>query len=341
MSPLQTSASTRWPSSDALPESDGLAATPSRKCRILVIVRPRRPHLVADFTRIGEYVRQLDPNVQLRVVPDLPQTFLRPAVWSRPTLSIALRRLLMFRPLRGPLYQCWPHTKIDEYRRLDAAGIPVPQWDVLRAGQLPDLSTFGPVVVVKPAAGGGKVGVRLIRPGEVRYERPTNRGTWRCRDLVVQRFIYTGPRPAHYRVSTFLGQALFSVKIEADASQSPLPHPDELGDRGIGLDPTALFPHPDTRHVCLSNDADIIAFAERAHRAAFSDVPLLGADIIREHGTGRLFLTEVNAGGSTWHFSTRSGRQTQEKFGFRFESQFDAFHKAARILVEQARLHAR
>lgn len=340
MAHFRTSAATAASPSSVPVKQRGNSAAHEKKCRILLILRPNRANLAADFQRIGQYVSELDDRVQLRVVTDLPHTVLRPCVWSRPTLSVALRRVLLFHPLRGPLYQCWPYTKIQEYRRLDAAGIPVAPWAILRPGHTPDLSSFGPVVVVKPAAGGRGTGVRLVRPGEVRYERPVNRGTWRCRDLVVQRFIYTGPWASYYRVTTFFGQVLSCDRVDMDHAHAPLPHPNELSGGGVCFDPAALYPRRDTRRIQLINDTEVIALGERAHQAAFSDVPLLGVDVIREHETGRLFVTEVNAGGSTWHFSTRTGLIMQQSNGFNFESQFDGFRKAARILVEQARLHA-
>ena len=47
---------------------------------------------------------------------------------------------------------------------------------------------------------------------------------------------------------------------------------------------------------------EIIRFGERAARA-FPDLPMLGVDILKEAGTGRLFVTEVNALGHNWNFS--------------------------------------
>jgi D-alanine-D-alanine ligase-like ATP-grasp enzyme len=120
-----------------------------------------------------------------------------------------------------------------------------------------------------------------------------------------------------------------------------LPHPDQLRDRNIAFEPAGLYPYRDTRHIRLNDDAEVIALAEQAHKTAFSDIPLLGVDIMREQETGRLFISEVNSAGGTWHFSTKTGRMIQEKFGISFESQFDGFRKAARILVEQAHRGAR
>jgi hypothetical protein len=153
--------------------------------------------------------------------------------------------------------------------------------------------------------------------------------------------VYTGPWAAYYRVATFFGQALSADIRETDPSREPLPHPDEMRDRNIAFEPTGLYPYRDTRRIRLVEDADVIALAERVHKAAFNDIPLLGVDVMREQDTGKLFISEVNSAGGTWHFSMKAGRMNQQKFGISYESQFDGFRKAARILVEQARRNAR
>jgi hypothetical protein len=42
---------------------------------------------------------------------------------------------------------------------------------------------------------------------------------------------------------------------------------------------------------------------ERAH-AAFADIPVLGVDVVRETGGGRLSIMGVNPKGDTWHLSS-------------------------------------
>ena len=51
-----------------------------------------------------------------------------------------------------------------------------------------------------------------------------------------------------------------------------------------------------------TGDADILALARRAH-AALPEIALQGIDIIREAGSGKLFVLEANPGGNTWIFS--------------------------------------
>jgi glutathione synthase/RimK-type ligase-like ATP-grasp enzyme len=87
-------------------------------------------------------------------------------------------------------------------------------------------------------------------------------------------------------------------------------------------------------------DADILALAERTARA-FPEIPLLGIDILRDAESGALHVIEVNSSGQCWGFSSGLGNSMQGRLGQRYESQFDAFARAARVLIEQTRLLAR
>jgi hypothetical protein len=78
------------------------------------------------------------------------------------------------------------------------------------------------------------------------------------------------------------------------------------------------------------DDVDIVRFGERASRA-FPDFPMLGVDVLKEAGTGRLYVTEVNALGHNWNFS----REFYDNFGIDVAKQFDGLRKAAYLLAEQ------
>ena len=71
--------------------------------------------------------------------------------------------------------------------------------------------------------------------------------------------------------------------------------------------------------------------------AADAEIGLLGVDVLRDVESEKLFVSEVNSLGYTWHFSSPSGRAYQQQFGLSLESQFDGRRKAARILAEQTR----
>lgn len=82
----------------------------------------------------------------------------------------------------------------------------------------------------------------------------------------------------------------------------------------------------------LNYDEEVIRLGEAAH-SAFPDIPLLGADIVREVPSGKLYILEVNAIGYIWHFSSSMGISFQNQFNFNLESQFDGLTKAAHILA--------
>ena len=91
--------------------------------------------------------------------------------------------------------------------------------------------------------------------------------------------------------------------------------------------------------MALSDDAEVLRLAERAH-AAFPDVPLLGVDIVRRHPDGPLYVLEANPRGGGWQFGTPRGMRAQREFGFSLEAQFDGLRKAARILAQMTRTQA-
>ena len=67
-----------------------------------------------------------------------------------------------------------------------------------------------------------------------------------------------------------------------------------------------------------------------------------GIDIIREAGSGKLYLLEANPGGNTWIFS-KGDLTTRLKTALgveRLTDQFDAFRTAAKVLIERTRAEA-
>ena len=70
----------------------------------------------------------------------------------------------------------------------------------------------------------------------------------------------------------------------------------------------------------FSKDDDVIALAERAHREAFHDFPVLGFDIIRDAETGACYVLECHAQGS-WLFSADTGVSIEAANGLDFRSQ--------------------
>jgi hypothetical protein len=156
--------------------------------------------------------------------------------------------------------------------------------------------------------------------------------------MLVQEFIYTGPYPSSYRVTTLFGRALWSWHVEASHERRALRGPDVFADGPTGGGMSIVSTGAGCRFR-LNYEPDVIALAERAH-AAFPDIPLIGVDIIREQPSGRLYLIEANACGQTWHFNGQKGRAIQNEFGFDLECQFDGLRQAAHVLIDQTRCRA-
>jgi hypothetical protein len=91
------------------------------------------------------------------------------------------------------------------------------------------------------------------------------------------------------------------------------------------------------------SDPDVLALARRVHDA-MPEIPLKGCDLMREVGTGKLYVIEVNSRGNTWHFSSGFQARQRNKNGAEFEfmrrHQFDAMRTAARVLVERTNAEA-
>ena len=145
----------------------------------------------------------------------------------------------------------------------------------------------------------------------------------------MQEFIYTGLWPVSYRVNTLFGQVLYGMRITGNASRPALHGPNDFDSRGSGNTVSIVANVRDSKaEYC--DDVDIIRFGERAARA-FPHLPMLGVDVLKEVGTGRLFVTEVNALGNNWNFS----REFRDNFGIDIAQQFDGLRKAAFVLAEQ------
>ena len=290
-----------------------------------------------DFEQLGELIHAHDNEISVVVYPD--ETPHEQDTLDLPTWTFSPAPLRWFRPARGKIHQGLPLPKSAEYKRLESLGIPVPSWTLLTALGHPDCTAFGPYVVVKPDFGARGADVRIAKTSRLRWYHPTTRLARLLGGLfapyIVQKFVYTGPWPISYRVAILFGEALWCHKIEASHERPELSS--RFGFAGIGSGKSVSV--VSSGKGCtfeLANESEIISLAERAHRA-FPEIGLLGVDVLRDVESEKLFVSEVNSLGYTWHFSSPSGRAYQQQFGLSLESQFDGRRKAARILAEQTR----
>lgn len=285
-----------------------------------------------DFKKIARYISQFAPEIEVYVVDsEVPSLKTAVRAANRPTLLVSPSRLNGFVPARGRIFCGYPMGKQTQLTLMRAAGVPVPDWDVLTADRKTVSSRLGRIVVVKPGgiASYGR-GVELRSAPDVRYIPPKNYSfghPGRFGSMIVQKFIDTGPRPSKIRVLTLFGEPLYAEEIKTeDQVQLDLDAPDEeLKKQSI-----IVIDRPRERRFVY--DEDVLNLARNIFRAA-PMIPVQGCDIIRDHVTGQLYALEFNPGGNTWHFSSKAGG-TQLVEGKKRESQFNAFELAARVLVQ-------
>jgi hypothetical protein len=289
---------------------------------------------IEDLTKLASYVRELCDDVRPAIVRDRAQPLRCLWLARRPTLVFSPGPVRRLRLRRGVVLCGRPRAKSEEYRALEAHGLPVPRWLLESRATAAGLSKLGKYVVVKPNRGRRGANVRIKRRARVRPA--AGRPLPEDEDRIVQEFVWTGPWPVSYRVTTLLGEVLWCVRIEADRARTPLEGPEAFGALRQGV---SIVSSGGGCRISLACDPEVLDLGRRVH-AAFPDVPVLGVDIVRDGGSGALQVLEANSAGAVWSFSTRRGRQVQEQFGFRLEDQFDGLHLAARILVGEARRRA-
>ncbi len=288
----------------------------------------------ADLAEIAGRVSNMDPSIRSFVVPHhkLAQLRLIP-IWSRPTLSLSFLRLTKRKLLPGRVLGGMLLHKHGEYARLDAARIPVPRWTVIDSDTRLDPAEWGPYVVEKPSAGRRGAYVRIRKTSRLRYVAPDalpadHHG--RNGPMIAQSFIYTGERPTSYRVVTLFGEVLLCYRQISELGGYPLKSRWNFRETG-GIN---IASNTKEMSAELIDDEAVIAFAERAHREAFPDFPVLAFDIIRDCDTGSLYVLECHAGG-TWMFVADVALAIQASNNIDFRKQFGAIEKAARIIARE------
>jgi hypothetical protein len=293
----------------------------------------------SDLRSIVERVPQINPEVQAFLVRHHKIEQLKLfRTWLEPTLSVSFFNLSKRKLIPGR-FLCGQYLhKHGEYARLDAAGIPVPPWTIITPDTRLDPAVWGPYIVEKPATGRRGANIRIRRTTRIRYESPESLPPDHLGHdgpMIAQQFIYTGEWPTSYRVVTLFGKVLLCYRQVSRSNSAPLRGRwDFKSTGGMSIVSNTLRMTAE-----LANDPDVIALAERAHREAFFDFPVLGFDIIREAETGAVYVLECHAQGS-WLFTSDTGVGIERANNIDFRSQFDPIEKAAQILAQETVLRA-
>lgn len=311
--------------------------------RNLILVHTPGYQDVEDFQAIAQRVQEFASDIEVFIAyNNIPSSATRRLASHRPTLVFSPGNFLSFRPARGKIYAGSPIPKLEELARFRAAGLPVPESaEITPNCELPE-EKFGRLVVVKPGHSESSRGqsMCIMRREAVRFQPRTSfpeDHPGRYGPMIAQRFIDTGPFVSHHRVLTLFGAPLLAFKTISETPRPSLDSSDEV------LATIALKARrrdgPTKRE--FTSDSDIIELARRTY-SALPEIPLQGVDIIREVGTGKLYVLEANPGGNTWIFSKGDMTSRLKKaLGVeRLTDQFNAFTTAAKVLVERTRSEA-
>jgi len=289
--------------------------------------------------RIARLARDVSPHV-------LVSRRLRYAIGEvarlalRPTLAIQIDKDADLPLLRGRrLAHRRSGGKLVQYERMAEVGLPLVPWTEIRADTVLDPAEWGSYVVVKPSRGRRGAFVRIQKTTRVGYRAPEEYPEdhlGRRAPMLAQKFVYTGPWPAAFRVMTYFGRPLVAIRYDGRRGAAPLVGPEGFaGDGGRSIVASALG-----ATISLIDDADVVDLARRTH-AAFPDVPSLGIDIVREYPSGSLYVMEVNPSGNSWMLTNEGGRSMQTELGLDFYAQFGALDVIAQRSLELARELAR
>lgn len=305
----------------------------------LILVHQHGKQDREDYREIAARITARAADIALYIVDTKDAGWADPAFdCEAPTLTVSPMPIKRFAPPRGAVCQGFEWPKGEQYLRLAQLGIPVPDWVRVGPDTTLDPEVWGPYVVVKPELGRKGAEITIKRTGRVRYRPPESypeNHPVRKAPLIAQRFVYTGAWPVNYRVVTLFGAGLLAWRCEADHAYTPLRSRWDFRAKG-GI--TVVSNKKDSRYQ-LASDADVIALAERAHRA-FPEQPLLGTDIVRDADNGELFVIECNPRGDAWLISSDMGRMIEQANGLDFAGQFGALELAAGVLIRETRTRA-
>lgn len=311
----------------------------AEKTRNLIFVHQPRKLSHVDLEVISAKIAQIAPEIRIFGVDarDTADVISRDD-WRRPTLTVSFGPVGRFIPPRGPIFENRIVSKIDQYRRFRAHGVETPHSAPFRPGMDLDPAEWGPFVILKPLdpkdTSGGKY-LQVFRTQSLSGralppDHPSN-----LVPMLIQRFIDSGEHMTSHRCLTLFGAVLYCKRSISPRLRPPLDSPDHV------IEAMPAEPVRSELKIDLFEDAELFAFAGRMAEA-FPGHPILGCDILREAGTGKLYAIEINGGGNVWHFSSprneewRSYEDTEM-----MKRRFSSFDRAAEVLVRKTREEAR
>lgn len=297
-----------------------------RKKKHLIILPDYAAHSDEEFHEIRSLILKKAPDIRVSIVKP---KHLNRWPWyyysSAPIQLVALSTLKNFKPQKGHLLSGRDYSKFEQLTKIQDAGFD----SVCFCKPYPDMFLdpldWGPVVIIKPEHGSKGKLVRVYKTSKVKWNKfKDDANNW-----LIQKYIYTGPFPISYRVTTLCGKAMGMMKITNQSNKEPLDRTNETK-AFSGHNPVSSTV---LSKVALEWDEKIISFAEEIAQKVFPEVALLGIDVLQESSSGKLYIAEVNPFGKTWHFSSDMGRGIEQKNQIDLKSQ-GLIGKAADALID-------
>jgi hypothetical protein len=312
----------------------------------IILVQQETKLAWEDLRDIATYILAKSNRLKVQIIsPRYTADVLPHEIWQLPTMTVSFGPTGRFNPPRGPVFVNRPVSKLDQASRLAAAGIPTPRTAPFKFGMPLDPGVWGDFVVLKPASlrlTSKSEGIYLFRTERLNTLRATDltpRHMARQAQMLVQRFVDTGEKPAKQRITTLFGEPFHWAYSANRSARPPLTSSDELLDAASIS--TSASGDRDWSYEVPSDDMINLA---RQVGAAFPNIPLLGLDLLRCHATGQAYVLEINAGGNVWHYSSRMAAAERVAHPENFptpEFKKWSFEKAADILITKAISDAR
>jgi len=167
----------------------------------LILVHQSGKQAYSDYESIAARISQQAPDIRVFIVDTKESNWdRRRLVAGAPTLIVSSMPIKKFLPERGRVLQGFDFPKSEQYGRLTAKGVAVPDWVLIEAGVSLDPKDWGTYVVIKPDLSRKGAEVKIKRTGRVRYKPSQAYGIdhpAHYAPLLAQRFIYTGRWPSN------------------------------------------------------------------------------------------------------------------------------------------------
>ena len=290
-----------------------------------------RPETHDDFLAIAKRIIKKAPEIAVVIKPAIyhPDE-LDPALKHFPLLNIYLVNPPEKIPSRGKTLYVKAIDKFEQYQHFALENLSTPKTIEYEIGQPIDFHDWGEYVFLKSRTSSYSENSFLIPTKYILDIKPYFEKLGLNNKMLVQQFIYTGEYANHYRILSFLGEALFCAKVN---NPYPIKLPSSLDD-SFNNNTTQTSRTDVILPRTLEFNKEVLNFSSKVYNV-FKEQPLQGIDIVVEESTNKLFVLEGNQGGNVWSFTHKFSPMLTFLGRKALLSQFNAFDVACDVLIKK------